>query len=84
MSWSPCYLYSKTSKSSGKPGPVQAEEQLVCSGRTLNDGYYYKVRTENSFQNSQTFHKHLQYGAEKQHEGTQLFGTSSEGAQPLL
>ena len=43
-----------------------------------------RVRTEKSFPNLQTFHKPLQYGAEKQHEGTQLFRTSSKGVQPLL
>ena len=32
------------------------------------------------FQNSQTFHEPLQYGAEKQHEGMQLFCTSGKGA----
>ena len=44
---------------------------------TASQGSYKK-----SFHNLQTFHKHLQhvYGAEKQHEGTQLFRTSSKGA----
>ena len=45
---------------------------------------FCRVRTEKSFKNSQTFHKPLQYGTEKQHEGTQLFRTSSKGVQPLL
>ena len=42
----------------------------------------YQGSYKKSFHNSQTFHKHLQhvYGAEKQHEGTQLFRTSSKGA----
>ena len=42
----------------------------------LMQGSYKK-----SFHNSQTFRKHLQhvYGAEKQHESTQLFRTSSKG-----
>ena len=35
-----------------------------------------RVWTEKFFQNSQTFHKPLQYGTEKQHEGMQLFHTS--------
>ena len=39
---------------------------------------------EKNFQNSQTVHKPLQYGMEKQHEGTQLFHTSGKGALPLL
>ena len=43
-----------------------------------------RVHTENSFQNSQTFHRPLQYGVEKQHAGTQLLCTSGKGAQPLL
>ena len=44
----------------------------------------YRVRTEKSFQNSQTLHKPWQHGMEKQHAGTQLFHTSSKGVQPLL
>ena len=44
----------------------------------------FRVRTEKSFQNSQTFHKPLQYGAKKQHKGMQLCRTSGKGAQPLL
>ena len=46
--------------------------------------YFYKFCTEKSFQNSQPFHRHLQYGMEKQHEGTQHFCTSGKGMQPLL
>ena len=46
--------------------------------------YTYRVHTEKSFENSQTFQKPLQYGAEKQHEGTQLFHTSGKRVQPLL
>ena len=42
------------------------------------------VCTEKSFQNSQTFHKPLQSGTEKQHKGMQLFRTSGKGAQPLI
>ena len=45
---------------------------------------FCRVCTEKSFKNSQTFHKPLQYGTEKQHEGTQLFHTSGKGVQPLL
>ena len=44
----------------------------------------YRVCTEKSFQNSHTFHKPMLYGTEKQHEGMQLFHTSSKGVQPLL
>ena len=44
----------------------------------------HRVRTEKSIQNSHTFHKPLQYGAKKQHEGMQLCQTSGKGAQPLL
>ena len=44
----------------------------------------HRVRTEKSIHNSQTFHKPLQYGAEKQHEGMQLCRTSGKGVQPLL
>ena len=43
-----------------------------------------RVHTEKSFQNSQTFHKPLQYSTEKLHKGTQLFRTSGKGAQPLM
>ena len=44
--------------------------------------YILQGSYKKSFHNSQTFHKHLQhvYCAEKQHEGTQLFRTSSKGA----
>ena len=49
-----------------------------------NQNYYHRVRTEKSFQNSQTFHKPLRHGVEKQHEGMQLFHTSSKGAHPFL
>ena len=44
----------------------------------------HDVHTEKSIQNSQTFHKTLQYGAKKQHEGMQLCRTSGKGAQTLL
>ena len=45
---------------------------------------YKRVHTEKSIQNSQTFHKPLQYGTKKQHKGMQLCRTSGKGAQPLL
>ena len=46
--------------------------------------YIYRVRTEKSIQNSQTFHKPLQYGAKKQRKGMQLCRIPGKGAQPLL
>ena len=39
---------------------------------------------EKNVQNSQTFQNPSQYGAGKQHKGTQLFHTSGKGVLPLL
>ena len=59
--------------------PVWHLQASVTSTRCCN-----RVRTEKSIQNSQTFHKPLQYGAKKQHESMQLCRTSGKGVQPLL
>ena len=63
---------------------VHVSRSVVCDVSS-EQGSYRKT-----FQNPQTF-SHLQnpsmmpkYGAEKQHEGTQLFSTFSKRAQPLL
>ena len=49
-----------------------------------NSFHNHRVRTEKSIQNSQTFHKPLQHGTKKHHEGMQLCRTSGKGVQPLL
>ena len=56
----------------------------MLSAKSRKTARTNRHRTEKSIQNSQTFHKPLQYSMEKQHKGTQLFCTSGKGGQPLL
>ena len=68
-------------QSKGKNHLACSSTSTQIAGRQIQKHklwYCGRVHTKNPF----TIHEHLQYvyGAEKQHEGTQLFRTSSKGA----
>ena len=64
-------------------GPTLLSRSGSDANQIWHDLWQGSSRKKN-IQNSQTVHKPLQYGTEKQHEGTQLFRTSGKGELPLL